>query len=198
MNKSIYFLFFLFWCWAANAAITEPPYENRVATNPRINVFPTGEKTQITYTNGSEKNPEYFIMLCDPETNSVDVQYYIISDGFQITKANYFTIQRYPINWLKMTPPYHSPSVVIYDSGMGLGKNQFINAITRLMEPGDWGIVFTFETFVNDHNIITQAWSEIIPSYVFRRDLYETDLSACVGARSRNFLPLIRFNNENR
>lgn len=172
-------------------------YLNGVASDPSIRVYNTVGRSQITYTNGNETKPEYLIITCNSITKEMEVQYYITHDGFQVTNANYFTIQRYPHGYLKMTPPYYAPSVVIFDAGMAGNGDRFITAINGLLTGNKWGVVFTFETYVNNHDIITQAWSEVIPSYVFKRDLSDIDLSVCKGTHFNSILPLLRYSNEN-
>lgn len=172
-------------------------YINHLAPYPTITIFNALGKSQITYTNGDRENPEYLIITCDEVKQEMNVQYYITRDGFQITEANYFTIQRYPHGWFKMTPPYHAPSAVIYDAGMSGQMGYLIAALRRLANDEEWGIVITFETYVNDHDIITQAWSEVIPSYVFKRDLLNADLSICESTQFNSILPLVRHSNEN-
>lgn len=172
-------------------------YLNGVATDPMFSVYNTVGRSQITYTNGDELNPEYLIITCNEVTKEMEIQYYISHEGFQVVDADYFTIQRYPQGYLKMTPPYYAPSVVIFDAGMAGKGDHLITAIKRLIDGGKWGVVFTFETFVNNHDIITRAWSEIIPSYVFRRDLSKADLSICEDTRFNSILPLLRHSDEN-
>lgn len=166
-------------------------YINKIAPYPQFDVFNAVGKSQITYTNGDPKNPEYFIITCDEVTQEMNVIYYKTRDGFQVTNANYFTIQRYPRGWFKMTPPYFAPSAVIYDAGMSGQAGYFVKALQGLFRDEDWGVVITFETYVNNHDIITQAWSEIIPSYVFKRDLNHSDLSTCEVTKFNSIIPLV-------
>lgn len=168
------------------------PYINTVAVDPRFDVFTTGTRTQITYTNGDVDNPEIFIMVCNSKTRRMEIQYSIFNDGFQITDADYFTIQRYPENWLRMTKPYYAPSVVVYDSGMGFGQQRFAKTMRDLLTPGKWGYVFTFETVAVGYGTLTRGWSEIIPSRIFTRDLLDKNLSDCSDTTSRDILPLVK------
>lgn len=178
-------------------AVEPPEYINQIAPYPRFNVLSTLGRAQITYSNGDTTNPEYFIITCDEEKQEMNVMYYITQQGFQVTDANYFTIQRYPHGWIKMTPPYHAPSAVIYDAGMSGDGKHLVSALKGLIDEDEWGIVITFETFVNNHDIITQAWTDIIPSKIIKRDFSNTDLSICEATKFNSILPLVSFSNEN-
>jgi hypothetical protein len=171
-------------------------YIGKIAPYPAFNTFNSIDRTQITYTNGDPNNPEYFIITCDKAKQEMNVFYYITREGFQVTNADFFTIQRYPQGWLKLTPPYHAPSVVIYNAGMAGGGEQLITALRSLYNDGDWGIVITFETYVNEHDIITETWSDIIPSRIFRRDLKNSNLSICEATKFNALLPLVTFTHE--
>lgn len=185
-------------CFTMKSFGQEPGiYINQIAPYPRFDVFGALGRTQITYTNGDDKNPEYFIITCDENKQEMNVMYYITHEGFQITDANYFTIQKYPQRWLKMTPPYHAPSAVIYDAGMGGDGKYLVAALRGLLNDSDWGVVITFETYVNEHDIITQAWSDIIPSEILKRDITSSDLSICETTKFNSILPLVSFSNEN-
>ena len=96
-----------------------------------------------------------------------------------------------------MSPPYHAPSAVIYDAGMSGQGKYLISALKGLLGEGEWGVVITFETYVNEHDIITQAWSDIIPSRIFKRDLVHSDLSVCEATKFNSILPLIGHSDEN-
>lgn len=192
MKYWIGYLFFCSFFTVAEVNKNIPVYINTTASNPYVVVYNTAGKTQITYTNGDSDNLEFFILLCDGKRKSIDAQYYVFNDGFQLTQANYFTIQRYPRGWLKMTPPYYPPSVVLYDSGMTLDYTRFSKTIDRLLEEGDWGIVLTFETLLNENDIVTQGWSQVIPSEAFRKGFYKQDLTSCRNAKFRSITPLIK------
>lgn len=196
MKSLMCILFLLIASWSAQSYSQNEPYINRVAVDPRLDVFDTGGRTQITYTNGDYRNPEILILICDSKTRGMEVQYSMFRDGYQVTTADYFTIQRYPVGWTKMTSPYYPPSVVIYDSGMGLARNRFADTVVELTDNQNWGFVFTFESIIEGHGIYTRAWSEIIPSYIFRRDLVDKDLSACFDIHSKTILPLLGLNHE--
>lgn len=196
MKRLMWLLVIFFLSFNAVAA-DAPQYINQIAPYPRFDILNSLSRTQITYSNGDKTDPEYFIITCDGIKQELNVVYYVTQDGFQITNANYFTIQRYPRGWLKMTPPYHAPSAVIYDSGMsGDGKN-LVAALKGLLDEDEWGVVITFETYVNNHDIITQAWTDIIPSKIVNRDLTGVDLSICEATKFNSILPLVSLTNEN-
>lgn len=190
MRKLICVLFFLFWNCTVSAK--EQPYINSVAPQPALNYFTSVGRTQITYTNGDVKNPEILILVCDLRSRGMELQYSIFRDGYQVLSADYFTIQRYPAGYLKMTAPYYPPSIVIYDSGMGYSDKLFARTIGALTEEGNWGFVFTFESVVPGLGAVTKAWTEIIPGSVFQKSLSNVNLSACTNIQSRSVVPLIR------
>jgi hypothetical protein len=184
-------LFFLIACCSAHGYMPDESYINRVAVDPHVNVFTNDDRTQITYTNGDPSNPEIFILICDTKSRRMELQYTIFRDGFQLTDIDYFTIQRYPKKWLKMTSPYYPPSTIVYDSGMVIAKNSLSNTIQDLLLEGDWGYVFSLEKITEGKGMRTKAWSEIIPARVFRRDLSDKDLTACNDLHSKVILPLL-------
>lgn len=169
---------------------------NEVAPNPRFEVFVQGNKTQITYTNGDITNPEIFIIVCNAKNNKMDFQYYLRAKGEQVTTANYITILSYPPGWITMGHPYQAPSEVIYDSGMGLSKSLFASALRRIEKIGDKNIVITFEGITSEYNTETIAWSDIIPSSIFKRDLSNKNITNCADTEERELLPLLRMNHE--
>lgn len=195
--KSLIWVFVIFLLSFNVAASETSLYMNHVAPYPKFDIFNSSNRVQITYSNGDKDDPEYFIITCDENDQEMNVSYYVSKQGAQVTNANYFTIQRYPHNWLKMTPPYHSPSAVIYDAGMSGSGKYLISAIRGLLDDDEWGIVITLETFVDNRDIITQAWSDVIPSVVIKRDLSNANLAICETTNFNSISPLVSSSNEN-
>lgn len=195
--KSLMWLLVIFCLSFKAVAVDATEYVNQIAPYPRFDILNSLGRAQITYSNGDKNNPEYFIITCDEAKQEMNVLYYVTQQGFQITNANYFTIQRYPRGWLKMTRPYYAPSAVIYDAGMSGNGNYLVSALKGLLDDEEWGVVITLETFVNEHDIVTQAWTDIIPSKIIKRDLANTDLSICEATKFNSILPLVSFSNEN-
>jgi len=195
--KRLMWLLVIFFLSFKAVAVEPPQYINQIAPYPRFDIFNSLGRAQITYSNGDKTNPEYLIITCDEEKQEMNVLYYVTQQGFQITNANYFTIQRYPRGWLRMTPPYHAPSAVVYDAGMSGDGKYLVAALKGLLDEDEWGVVITLETFVNNHDIITQAWTDIIPSTVVKRDLTDADLTICEATKFNSILPLVSFSNEN-
>lgn len=196
MKRLMWLLVIFFLSFNAVGA-DQSEYINRIAPYPKFDILNSLGRAQITYSNGDQTNPEYFIITCDEVKQEMNVVYYVTQQGFQITNANYFTIQRYPRGWLKMAPPYHSPAAVIYDAGMAGEGKHLVSAIKGLLDEDEWGVVITLETFVNNRDIITQAWTDIIPSKIVKRDLTTADLSICEATKFNSILPLVSFSNEN-
>lgn len=169
---------------------------NHLAPNPQFEVFTSGDNTQITYTNGDPVNEEIFIVVCNSAEKSAEVQYYIKYRGKQVTTANYITMLRYPEGWSRMGRPYRPPSEVLYDGGMGLNKTLFAQALKTVWEGEDSNIVFSFEGLTSEYNTETKAWSDIIPSSIFKRDLANKNISGCSHTDERELLPLLRIDHE--
>lgn len=178
-----------------NVAVANLPkanFDNVEAPFPKFDIWNSSRVTQITYTNGSERRPELFIMVCDKRTKHMEFQFYITRNDAQILSADYFTIQQYPVDWTEMNYPYLPPARVIYDGGMGLNRTMFSSTLESIfMDKQESSIVFTFEEVTEEYGAITKAWSEIIPSYIFKRDFANKDITGCVETESRTLIPLI-------
>lgn len=198
MLRLIWLLFLLIVSNVAYAGMFDTGPTNHFAPDPRFDVFIHDDRTQITYTNGDPLHPEVFIIICNFETKKMDFQYYIKTNGYQVTSARYITILSYPEGWVTMGHPYQAPSEVIYDGGMGLNKTLFAQALRKIERGGNKNIVFTFDGFASEYNTETKAWSNIIPSSIFRRDLSNKNIDNCADTEERELLPLIRIHHEDK
>lgn len=194
--KYVVYLLLLSLSWTVWGEVSGIKFTNHMAENPRFTVWKTTRLTQITYDNGNDDQPEIVIIVCDRKTRDMHIQYFIQADGIQVVDAEYITILRYPKGWLKMTLPYYPPSEVIYDGGMGLNKNRLASALRRLTLDPNWGIVFTFEGITNEYGTETKAWSEVIPGFIFKRDLMDQDISDCEFTEGRQLFPLLKVSHE--
>lgn len=193
MNGSLTALFILLVSFSESAYSSLPKanFINTHAEDPQINIWNTPNITQITYSNGDSKNPEFFVMVCDRVTRSMEFQYYIVRNGVQVLNADFFTIQKYPKGWMVMNYPYYPPAKVIYDSGMGLNKGNFGEVLKELTTLEDSEIAITLEVVTDKYGAKTKAWSQLIPVSVFKRDLLNKDISGCLHTDSREMIPLI-------
>lgn len=164
---------------------------NSVAMRATFDIWKRDGITQITYNSGDSSDPEYFIMVCNSELKTMDLQYYIVHDGNQVMNADFFTIQNYPKDETKMRYPYYPPGRVVYDSGMGIDKESAGSALEALTFGQKGNFVFSFETVSEKLGPVTKGWTSLIPAEVFNRDLYGAILSDCDHVETRTMTPLI-------
>lgn len=176
----------------AKADLPKADYINEEAPYPKFTIWNTPRVTQITYSNGDERKPEIFIMVCNKRERHMEFQYFITRNGVQILSADYFTIQQYPYRWQEMNYPYFPPARVLYDGGMGLNRTVFGSSLESIItDPNETSIVFTFEEVTDMYGAMTRVWSESIPSHIFKRDFANQDITGCIQTESRTLIPLI-------
>lgn len=164
---------------------------NSVAMQATFEVWKRDGITQITFNSGDASDPEYFIMICNAEERTMDMQYYIVHDGNQVMNADYFTIQNYPKDETRMRYPYYPPGRVVYDSGMGINKEDAGSALEAITFNQKGNFVFSFESVTEKYGPVTKGWTSLIPAEVLHRDLGDVVLSDCDHAETRTMTPLI-------
>lgn len=185
------FLALLMVSFIAIAHIPAPDFVNKLAPDAKFDVWNITDQTQITFTNGDEVDPQVVIFICKPKQEELDVQYYIKRRGLIILPADFFTIQRYPVGEYRMVYPYFPPARVVYDGGMGLNKDFFSEVLNQIKIGADWNYTITFETVIDGRGAVTQAWTDLIPASIFKRDLVGKDIAGCLNTKTRVMVPLL-------